>query len=112
MPNAVAIPAAFAVGGAAIGGSVIQAQEQRRAQKRALESQEREQRLAVSRAAAEQRRQGEEQRRVNRRRPNVASLLSSERRGELSGPGATVLAGANPTQARTTLGRASLLGAS
>jgi hypothetical protein len=69
--------------------------------------------LAVSRSASEQRRQEMEQRRLNRRKPNIQSILGAERRAALTGPGATTLTGsAGVGRESLTLGRSSLLGVS
>lgn len=112
MPQAIAIPLAFAAGSALLGGSAIQAAQQARTQKNAVRAQEEAQRLATSRAAAEQRRIEREQRRLNQRRPDVAGLLASEQRAALAGTGATSLTGAAGIATdRLTLARPSLLGA-
>lgn len=109
MPIATAIPIALGLG---LGASAVQGRQQSIAQKRGIRQQEEAQRLATSRAAAEQRRQEMEQRRANRKKPNLSSLLSDERRGALTGPGATMLTGAGGVnRQRLTLGQSSLLGA-
>lgn len=107
MPAAIAIPLAFAFGGA----SIAQSERQRRQQGRALRAQEQAQREATSRAAAERRRQETEQRRLRRRKPNVASLLGEEQRLSQRGAGATLLTGVTGiNRQRATLGHSSLLG--
>ncbi len=96
---------------AAVGGSVQQGLESRQQQRRGLRAQESAQRTATSRAAAESRRSGREQRRLNRKRPNLSSLLGREQQSALRGPGATTLTGsAGVNQGRISLGRSSLLG--
>lgn len=112
MPQAIAVPLAVGVTGAAVGASVAQLQDQKKMQKRAIRAQEEAQRLATSRAAAESRRQEMENRRLRRRTPNIQSLLRAEERGSLTGAGSTILTGAGGVDSsKITLGRASLLGA-
>lgn len=95
-----------------LGIAVAQGEAQMRAQKRAARRTAEAQRLATSRAAAEQRRQEMEQRRLNRRKPNVMSLLGKEQNAAATGPGATLLTGsAGVPRDRLTLGSSSLLGA-
>jgi len=109
MPTAVAVPLAIALGGASIGGSIIQGEQARKDQSRALRSQQEANRLATSRAAAEQRRTEQEQRRVNRKSPDITSLLDTERAAGRGGAASTLLT--NPGSRRPTLARASVLGA-
>ena len=95
-------------GAGAVGGSIFQGQQQKQAARRSIRAQERAQDEATSRAAAEVRRQSLAERRLNRRKPDITSLLSAERR---SGLGETSLTGAGGVgRGSLTLGRSSLLG--
>lgn len=107
-----AAPAISALASVAlVGGSVFQGQQQKQAARRSARAQEAAQREATSQAAAEVRRQGISERKLNRRRPNVLSLLSAERRSALTGPGATALTGSTGVgRGQFMLGRSSLLG--
>lgn len=111
MPAAVAIPLAFAVGGASLGASIYQGQSAAKAQRRALRSQEQAQREATSRAAAIQRRNEMESRRVNRRTPDIGRLLDTAGTRSRQGPGSTFLTGPRGVPASgMLLGGTSLLG--
>lgn len=109
MPQAVAIP--LAVGLAAVSGvaSVAQGEVTRKAASRALRSQKEAQRLATSRAAAEQRRSEQDQRRANRGQPDLGGILGREQRGS-RGTSSTLLSGGGVASSSLTLGRSSLLG--
>jgi hypothetical protein len=108
MPTGVAVP--FMIG-LTTASTAYQGNQQDRAQKRAVKRQAEAQRLATTRAVSEQRRQEMESRRLNQRRPNIASLLANEQRGALAGAGSTMLSGTSGVPAdRLTLGKSSLLG--
>lgn len=109
MPTAVAVPLAIALGGASIGGSLLEGERARKQQKRALGAQQEANRLATSRAASEQRRTEMEQRRLNRKGPNIGSLLDTERSQSAGGAASTLLT--SPSGRRPTLAKTSLLGA-
>lgn len=100
-----------AAGVAAITGSIVQGQRQKAAAKKSERQQEEAQRLATSRAAAELRAQEQNRRRLDKRKPNVAGLLASERQRSLTGAGSTTLTGSTGVgRENLTLGRSSLLG--
>jgi len=101
--------------GLALGGlpglSVAQGQQAAREQKRALTRQEEAQRQALRAAASQQRRSEMEFRRVNRKVPDVGSLLAGEAASSRQGPGSTMLTGfPGIDPQRLLLGRTSLLG--
>jgi hypothetical protein len=96
---------------ASIGAGIEQGQRQVRQQKRALQAQEEATRTATAASASERRRAELEQRRANRRQPDVASLLGTERSALGRGPAATMLTGASGIDPnRLLLGKKSLLG--
>ena len=97
--------------GPLFGAQVENMQQQKKAQKRAERRQDAANRQVESRAAAEVRRQEQEHRRLNKRKPDISALLGAERQAANQGPGATVLTGATGvSRQRTTLGGSSLLG--
>ncbi len=98
---------------AAITGSVYQGLQQRRAQRRGERAQEAAQDVATRRAAAEVRRSAEDERRLNRKKPSLTSLLKREKGAALTGPGSTLLTGATGVnRSNLLLGRSSTLGGS
>lgn len=99
--------AGAAFGTALLAEPIYSGQQQLRSQRRALRAQSSAQQRAEAQASAELRREEDERRRLNRRMPDVAALLSAEatsRRGSAS----TLLGGVRA--ARPTLGQTSLLG--
>ena len=76
-----------------VAGSIFQGQRERREQRRAVRRQEAAQRQATQRAATERRRSEQEQRRLNRRRPQIPSLLGQAGRAAQGGPAGTLLTG-------------------
>ncbi len=97
--------AGVALGAALIGGSIFEGQQQKRTQKRSLRRQEQAQRLAASRALAETGRSEQERRRLNRRQPDLGSLLADSQRGGAAGVGGTLLTGpGGVSRNRLTLG--------
>jgi len=110
--TSIALGLTAAAAAASVGASAYQGHQQRKQARGAALQQMEAQRLATSRAAAEARRQEQQNRELNRKGPNLGSLLGAERRRGSSGPGATTLTGAAGVSAeRLTLGRSSLLGA-
>jgi uncharacterized protein HemX len=108
MPQAVAIPLGFALGAATVGGSIVQTQQAKQSQRRALRSQEQAQKEAADRAAAATKRALGERR---RRDPDVGSLLTGEQRGAGAGVGSTLLTGAGGVKpGRQRLAGSTLLG--
>ncbi len=111
MPAAVAIPAAIATAAAVGGASVYQGQMQKRSQRRALRSQEAAQDQALAAAASEQRRTEMEQRKLNRRQPDLGTILAGQRARGRRGAASTLLTGATGVgRGSMTLGTTSLLG--
>ncbi len=105
--------AAVGIGGAILGGSIYQGLQQRRAQRRGERAQEAAQEVATRRAAAEVRRARDQERSLNRKKPNVLSLLNREKTAALTGPGSTLLTGASGiNRSNLLLGRSSSLGGS
>ncbi len=105
---ALVVGAAAAIGGTTY--SVVQGEAAKSEQKKALGRQEKAQAQAVGVAATEQRRADEEQRRANRRTPDIGSLLAFEqgRAGfggsSRTGAGAPDLSRLNLKRPTTTLG--------
>ncbi len=100
-----------ALGGLLVGGSVYQGEAGRKQQKKALRSQEQAQARSEARALSQQRRSEQEQRRLNRKQPDLFSILGREREAALQGPGSTLLTGARGVgKGKLTLGQSSILG--
>ena len=78
---------------AAMSQSVIQGEKQGRAQKRALHEQKQAQQQAQSRAIGAEKLSAMDEAKANKKKPDVSSLLSRERKGAAKGPGATMLTG-------------------
>ena len=95
-----------------VGLGVQQGQQSKQAQRRSLRLKQSGQEEAERRAIGEQRRSEQDQRRLNRKRPNLQSLLAGERGGSRGGAASTLLTGARGGGRQLTLGRASLLGGS
>lgn len=101
------------VGAGVAAGSVYQGLQQQRAQRRGERAQEAAQNLATRRAAAEVRRADQLERKQNKKKPDVTSLLSREREAALTGVGSTMLTGATGiNRSNLMLGRSSALGGS
>lgn len=103
---------AFSAIGAAIfaSSSVIQGQQAKQTQRRALRAQSTAQKKAESLALSEQRRSEQEQRRRNKKQPDLTGLLSNEKRAAKRGAASTLLTGPRGVDAeRTTLGGGSAL---
>ena len=99
------------VGGGLVGLQVQQGEEQRKAAKRSFNLQREAQRSAEASAITEREMASQQQRRTNRRQPNVAALLSTAQQAATTGPASTMLTGASGvTGGGTMLGRSSLLG--
>lgn len=96
---------------AALGYGVYSGQQQAKAQKRALRSQEQAQKESTAAAAAQQRRAEMEAKKANARKPDTASILANEQKSALQGPSATMLTGASgATRGGMKLGQTSMLG--
>lgn len=101
------------LGTGVIGGSIYQGLQQRRAQRRGERAQAAAQDVATRRAAAEVRRARDKERSLNRKKPNVLSLLNREKEAALTGPGSTLLTGSTGiNRSNLLLGRSSSLGGS
>ena len=87
---AVPIIAAVIGAGAAITAGERQGQQAKKSRNQQADAQER----ARSASVREQKRAEEEQRRANRRTPDVASLLGAAQRDAQAGAGSTLLSGA------------------
>lgn len=98
---------------AALGATVYQGERQASAQRSSLRAQGKAQRESATAAAAEQRRAEMEQRKANRKSPNVASLLAEERTQGWTGQGTTMLTGSQGIAragSSMKLGQTSMLG--
>lgn len=110
MPPAMAIPLAFAMTAATVGTSVYQGEQAKKGQKAAMRTQLGAQKKAESMALSEQRRAEQESRRLNRREPDISTLLGRERQASKRGAGSTLLTGPGGGSTQRTLGQTSLLG--
>ena len=93
------------------GVSYYQGQQQKKAQKKQLEQQERFNKEARDRAEKVERQRSEEMNRVNQKRVETGAIRSKEEQAALSGPAGTMLTGVqgvNPDD--LTLGGNTLLG--
>ena len=102
-----------AIGAAAlIGTSIFEGQQQKKQQRGAIRRQDAAQRQATQAAAGEQRRSEAERRRLNRKRPQIESLLGQAQRASAGGAAGTLLTGPSGVQrGNLTLGGGgSLLG--
>ena len=94
-----------------IGSAVYQGETQRQAAKKTAGMQREAQRSAEASAITEREMASQQQRRTNRRQPNVAALLSTAQQAATTGPASTMLTGASGvTGGGTMLGRSALLG--
>jgi hypothetical protein len=102
-----------AIGAAAlIGTTIFQGQRQKKQERKALRRQDVAQQQATTAAAGEQRRSEGERRRLNRRGPDLGSILGGQRRAGQGGAAGTLLTGAGGVgRGQLTLGGGgSLLG--
>jgi len=97
------------VAAASLGASVYQAEEAKKGQKASLRQQKSAQAQALARAQSESRRSELERRRLNRKRPDLGTLLTAEMDRARTGPASTLLTSARGA-GRPTLGSRSLLG--
>lgn len=103
--------AALITAASATGGTIYQGQQARSAGKKTARIQREAQRSAEASAITEREMASQQQRRANRRQPNVAALLSTAQQAATTGPASTMLTGASGvTGGGTMLGRSSLLG--
>lgn len=99
------------VGGGMIGLQAQQGYEQAKTARRTAGLQREAQRSAEARAMTEREMGAQQERKLNRRKPNVAALLSTAQQAATTGPASTMLTGASgATGGATSLGRSSLLG--
>jgi hypothetical protein len=105
---------AFVAAGAAIAGlgsGIYSGEVGRKQQKKALRSQQQAQARSEARATSQQRRSEQEQRRLNRRQPDLMGILGRARQSALQGTGSTLLTGPGGVpKGRVALGQSSLLG--
>ena len=104
---------ALVVGGltalASVGTAVYQAREGRKQQRRAEAQQRESQKESLLAAAGEERRARAEERKANRKKPNLSQIMFDESLAGLSGPSSTILSG-NSNGSRSLLGGGSRLG--
>lgn len=95
---------AVAVGVIGAAGAVYQGEEGRKASSKAERSQKAAQRDTLLRAVNEERRSAQAERKANRKKPDVTSILFQEQAASKAGPGSTILAGATKGGGRSLLG--------
>lgn len=96
---------------ATVAGAAYQGVTQQQAAKKTAGLQKEAQRSAEASAITEREMASQQERRLNKRKPNVAALLSTAQQAATTGPASTMLTGASgATGGATSLGRSSLLG--
>ena len=96
------------LGAAAIGGSIFSGVQQSSAARKSLNQQKRVQQSSLARAISEQRRSELEQRKLNRRKPDLAALFAGELASTNRGVPSSLSTGGGVTG--NTLGSRSVLG--
>lgn len=86
-----------------LGASIHQGYEAREARQESMRRQQKAQAEATTRAISERVRGEQEKRRVNRKKPDVQTLLGNERAESGRGTGATLLTGPTGVQPNNTL---------
>lgn len=105
------IAGAGASAAATVGGSLVQADSQRKAANTAADEQKAAQSQALAQAEKQEKTNAEAQQAANRKSPNIAGLLDSAQQAGKAGPSSTMLTGAQGVDpGLLTLGRKSLLG--
>ncbi len=78
---------------ASVATSVYQGEEGRKASSKASRAQKASQRQSLLSSINEERLAGQAERKANKKRPDVASILFQEQAAATAGPGSTILAG-------------------